>query len=346
MIAPVGATSFREAVRMAAETYQQLKATLGSRGLATGVGDEGGFAPALDSNEAPLELLVTAIEAARYRPGADIAISLDPASSEFYSGGAYRLAGENRALTPAEMVSYWEQLIDRYPIVLLEDGMAEDDWDGWRLLTERLGGRVQLVGDDVFVTNPEILRRGIDAGIANSVLIKLNQIGTLTETLEAMRIAREAGYRCFVSHRSGETEDTTIAGRPLAPLGAERSQPRLDDGLGPYAPVRRGDRSARRSSAKPLLPAARGPIAVQRGHHRPQSGTLKLRASRPAAEALHEGQEQAFDLFVVPGPAVAVAAILEAEPELGGPAFDAAGAADRIPQGLPARLFELLALGP
>ena len=211
MIAPVGASSFAQALRMGAETYQQLKGTLRSRGLATGVGDEGGFAPALHDNAAPLELLVAAIEAAGYRPGEEIAIALDPAASEFFSDGAYRLAGEDRTLSSAEMVDYWEQLVDRYPIVLLEDGMAEDDWDGWARLTERLGDRVQLVGDDIFVTNPAILRRGIDAGIANSILIKLNQIGTLTETLETMALAREAGYRCFVSHRSGETDDAFIA---------------------------------------------------------------------------------------------------------------------------------------
>jgi enolase len=211
MIAPLGASSFAQAVRMGAETYHQLKGTLRSRGLATGVGDEGGFAPALHNNEAPLELLVAAIEAAGYRPGEEIAIALDPAASEFFSDGAYRLAGEDRTLSSAQMVDYWEQLVDRYPIVLIEDGMAENDWDGWARLTERLGDRVQLVGDDIFVTNPAILRRGIDAGIANSILIKLNQIGTLTETLETMALAREAGYRCFVSHRSGETDDAFIS---------------------------------------------------------------------------------------------------------------------------------------
>jgi enolase len=211
MIAPLGADSFTQALRMGAETYHQLKNTLRSRGLATGVGDEGGFAPALHSNEAPLELLVAAIEAAGYRPGEEIAIALDPAASEFFTDGAYRLAGEGRTLTSAEMVDYWEQLIDRYPIVLIEDGMAEDDWEGWARLTERLGKRIQLVGDDIFVTNPGILRRGIDAGIANSILIKLNQIGTLTETLETVALAREEGYRAVVSHRSGETDDSFIA---------------------------------------------------------------------------------------------------------------------------------------
>ena len=211
MIVPVGAESFAGAMRIATETYQQLKRTLHSRGLATGVGDEGGFAPALESNEAPLELLVSAIESAGYRPGADVAIAIDPASSEFFSDGAYRLTGEGRTLSSAELVDYWEALVGRYPIVLLEDGMAEDDWDGWRMLTERLGQRVQLVGDDVFVTNPAILQRGIDAGIANSILIKLNQIGTLTETLETIALAHAADYRAVVSHRSGETEDALIA---------------------------------------------------------------------------------------------------------------------------------------
>jgi enolase len=211
MIAPLGASSFAHALRMGAETYHHLKGTLRSRGLATGVGDEGGFAPELHDNEAPLELLVAAIETAGYRPGEDIAIALDPAASEFFRDGAYRLTGEGRTLSSGEMVDYWAQLVDRYPIVLIEDGMAEDDWDGWARLTQRLGDRVQLVGDDIFVTNPAILRRGIDAGIANSILIKLNQIGTLTETLQTMAIAREAGYRCFVSHRSGETDDAFIA---------------------------------------------------------------------------------------------------------------------------------------
>ena len=211
MIVPLSADSFAQALRMCAETYHQLKRELRSRGLASGVGDEGGFAPSLDSNEAPLELLVSAIEATGRRPGEDIAIAVDPASSEFFSDGAYRLAAEGRTLSPREMVDRWEELIERYPIVLLEDGMAENDWDGWKHLTERLGRRVQLVGDDIFVTNPAILQRGIDAGIANSILIKLNQIGTLTETLDTIAVARRAGYRAVVSHRSGETEDSTIA---------------------------------------------------------------------------------------------------------------------------------------
>jgi enolase len=211
MIVPVGAASFTEAMRMATETYHRLKATLNSRGLATGVGDEGGFAPALESNEAPLELLVSAIEAAGYKPGEEIAIAMDPAASEFFHDGAYVLAGEGRTLSSPQMVDYYAQLIERYPIISIEDGMAENDWEGWAALTERLGKRIQLVGDDVFVTNPAILARGIDAGIANSILIKLNQIGTLTETLDTIAMAHTAGYTAVISHRSGETEDALLA---------------------------------------------------------------------------------------------------------------------------------------
>jgi len=211
MIAPVGAASFADAARMGAEVYQQLKSTLKQQGLSAAVGDEGGFAPALHSNEAPLELLVTAIDAAGYRPGDEVAICLDPAASELFKDGRYELTGEGRSLSSEEMVDLWESVADRYPVLLLEDGMAEQDWDGWKLLTDRIGDRVQLVGDDIFVTNPAILRQGIDRGIGNSILIKLNQIGTLSETLDTMALARDNGYRCFVSHRSGETEDTFIA---------------------------------------------------------------------------------------------------------------------------------------
>jgi enolase len=211
MIAPVGAGSFAQAIQMGAEVYHQLQRTLRSRGLSTAVGDEGGFAPALPSNEAPLELLVSAISTAGYRPGTDLAICLDPAASEFFKDGRYELAGEQRSLSSAEMVIYWSAITERYPVVSLEDGMAEQDWDGWRQLTERLGSRLQLVGDDIFVTNPAILREGIERGVANSILIKLNQIGTLTETLDTIELAREAGYRAVISHRSGETEDTFIA---------------------------------------------------------------------------------------------------------------------------------------
>jgi enolase 1/2/3 len=216
MVAPIGAGSFADALRMGAEVYQELKATLKQRGLSSAVGDEGGFAPSLDSNEAPLELLVAAIEAAGYRPGDDVAICLDPAASEFFQDGRYELKCESRSLSSAEMIELWADISTRYPVLFLEDGLAEGDWDGWKQLTDVVGDRLQLVGDDVFVTNPDILRKGIERGIANSVLIKLNQIGTLTETLDTIALARDAGYRCVISHRSGETEDTFIADLAVA----------------------------------------------------------------------------------------------------------------------------------
>ena len=212
MIVPLGAPSFREALRWATEVFHTLAGVLKKRGLATGVGDEGGFAPNLENNEAPLKLLVEAIEKAGYQPGAQIAIALDPAASEFFKGGLYVLEGEGgRSLAPAEMVEYYAGLVDRYPIVSIEDGLAEDDWEGWSLITKRLGQRIQLVGDDLFVTNVERLARGIREGVANSILIKLNQIGTLSETLSAIEMAHRAGYTAVISHRSGETEDVTIA---------------------------------------------------------------------------------------------------------------------------------------
>jgi enolase len=216
MILPVGASSLREAVRYGAEVFHALKKVLSDRGLATGVGDEGGFAPDLPSNEAAIELLLEAIVKAGFTPGRDIYLGLDVASSEFYRDGAYDLASEGRRFRAAEFVDYLARWVDQHPILSIEDGMAEGDWEGWRLLTERLGSRVQLVGDDIFVTNTEILRQGIDAGIANAILIKLNQIGTLTETLDAIQMAHAAGYRAVVSHRSGETEDTTIADLAVA----------------------------------------------------------------------------------------------------------------------------------
>ncbi len=212
MIAPVGAPRFREGLRWAAEVFHTLAGVLKKRGLATGVGDEGGFAPNLESNEAPLRLLVEAIEQAGYEPGGQIALALDPAASEFFKDGAYVLAGEGgRRLSPSGMVDYYAGLVERYPIVSIEDGLAEDDWEGWSLITRKLGGRIQLVGDDLFVTNIERLARGIREGVANSILIKLNQIGTLSETLSAIEMAHRAGYTAVVSHRSGETEDVTIA---------------------------------------------------------------------------------------------------------------------------------------
>jgi enolase len=216
MIVPCGAGSFAECLRMGAEVFHALKGTLHERGLATAVGDEGGFAPDLSSNEEALKMLVAGIEAAGYRPGEDVAIALDPAASEIYHDGAYVLEHEGRTLSAAELTDYWADLAGRYPIVSLEDGMDEEDWDGWRVLTERLGSSLQLVGDDIFVTNTERLRRGIDSGVGNSILIKVNQIGTLTETLQAVAMARDAGYTAVMSHRSGETEDVTIADLAVA----------------------------------------------------------------------------------------------------------------------------------
>ncbi len=216
MIVPVGARSFSEALRMAVEVFHSLKKTLHDRGLGTAVGDEGGFAPNLKSNADALEMLIAGIRAAGYVPGDQIAIALDPAVSELYENGAYRLQHEGRTLSADELASYWTELAGRYPIISLEDGMAEEDWAGWSTLTDKLGNRLQLVGDDLFVTNTERLKRGIDSGVANSILIKVNQIGTLTETLAAIRMAREAGYSAVISHRSGETEDVTIADLAVA----------------------------------------------------------------------------------------------------------------------------------
>ncbi len=216
MIVPVGASSFHEALRVASEIYHNLKRTLHDRGLATAVGDEGGFAPDLDSNEAALQALVEGIEAAGYRPGEDVAIALDPATSELFRDGAYLLEHEGRSLSAGEMADYWAEIVARYPIVSLEDGMDEEDWAGWKALTDRVGDSVQLVGDDVFVTSTERLRRGIESGVANAILVKVNQIGTLTETLDAVRTAREAGYAVVISHRSGETEDVSIADLAVA----------------------------------------------------------------------------------------------------------------------------------
>jgi enolase len=216
MVVPCGAPSFSESLRMGTEVFHALKKTLHDRGLGGGVGDEGGFAPNLGSNEEALQMLVAGIESAGYTPGEDVAIALDPAASEVFSGGSYVLEHEGRTLSADDMAAYWAQLVDRYPILSLEDGMDEEDWDGWKALTDRLGDRIQLVGDDLFVTNTERLRRGIESGVANSILIKVNQIGTLTETLDAVRTAREAGYSAVMSHRSGETEDVTIADLAVA----------------------------------------------------------------------------------------------------------------------------------
>ena len=216
MVMPVGAASFGEGLRWGAETYQALKKVLAAKGLSTSVGDEGGFAPNLPSNEDAVQVLVEAIEAAGYVPGDQIAIALDAASTEFFTEGGYRLAGEDRTLVSEAFAGYLADLCDRYPIVSVEDGMSEEDWDGWATLTGALGGRVQLVGDDVFVTNVDRLTRGIEAGVANAVLIKVNQIGTLTETLDTVELATRSGYASVMSHRSGETEDTTIADLAVA----------------------------------------------------------------------------------------------------------------------------------
>jgi len=277
MIVPVGGRTFGEALRMAVEVFHHLKATLRSRGLSTAVGDEGGFAPDLTSNAEALEVLMAAITAAGYTAGEQVAIALDPAVSELYRNGAYVLEHEGRSLSAAELASYWEELVSRYPILSLEDGMAEDDWDGWKVLTERLGSRVQLVGDDLFVTNTERLKRGIDEGIANSILIKVNQIGTLTETLAAIRMAREAGFTAVISHRSGETEDVTIADLAVAtgcgqiktgaPTRSERVAKynqllRIEEALGSGATYPGRSAFERRPATRPAgpPPAERAPL--------------------------------------------------------------------------------------
>ena len=250
MIVPVNTRTFADALRVGAEVYASLKRVLRDRKLATGVGDEGGFAPDLASNAEALAIIMEAITAAGYKPGDDVALALDVASTEFYRDGAYHLDGEGRTLSREEMVSYLADLADEFPIVSIEDGMSEEDWEGWKLLTDRLGGTVQLVGDDLFVTNTQRLSRGIDEGIANSILVKLNQIGTLSETLSAIELAWRAGYTAIISHRSGETEDTLIADLAVAtgagqiktgaPSRSERVAKynrllRIEDQLGPAA---------------------------------------------------------------------------------------------------------------
>ncbi len=216
MVVPVGAESFSEALRMGTEVFHHLKRTLSRAGFSTAGGDEGGFAPDLESNEAALTMLMEAIGASGYAPGTQVAIALDPATSELYEGDRYVLEHEGRTLAAEELAAYWADLADRYPIISIEDGMAEEDWDGWSVLTDQIGNRIQLVGDDLFVTNTQRLKRGIDAGVGNAILVKVNQIGTLTETFAAIRMAREAGYAAVMSHRSGETEDVTIADLAVA----------------------------------------------------------------------------------------------------------------------------------
>lgn len=211
MIMPVGASTFSEALRMGTEVFHNLKTVLKKDGLNTAVGDEGGFAPDLKTNEDAIKYIIKAIEKAGFKPGKDIYIALDPAATEFYKGGKYNLKGEGKVLTPTEMVDYYKNLTEKYPIISIEDGMAEEDWDGWKKLTDKIGSKVQLVGDDLFVTNTARLKKGIELGVTNSILIKVNQIGTLSETLDAIEMAKTAGYTAVISHRSGETEDTTIA---------------------------------------------------------------------------------------------------------------------------------------
>ena len=260
MIVPVGAASFSEGLRWGSETYQALKKLLKERGLATALGDEGGFAPDLESNEAALQLLVEAISAAGYAPGEEIALALDVASTEFYGDGVYNLAGEGKAFSPAEFGGYLAGLCDRYPVVSIEDGMAEDDWEGWAALTASLGSRVQLVGDDLFVTNPRRLERGINESIANSILVKLNQIGTLTETLDTMALAARSGYTCVVSHRSGETEDPFIASLAVA-TGAgqiKTGAPARSDRVAKYNELLRIEETLGEGAVYPRFPRRAG----------------------------------------------------------------------------------------
>ncbi len=260
MIVPVGAASFAEALRWGAETYHALKGLLHERGLGTAVGDEGGFAPNLGANEEALAILVEAIEAAGRRPGEEVAVALDPATSELYEDGAYRLAGEGRVLSGEELARYWADVVERYPVVSLEDGMAEEDWEGWATLTALVGERVQLVGDDIFVTNVDRLERGIASRVANAVLVKVNQIGTLTETFLTMRAAAGAGYRSVVSHRSGETEDTTIADLAVATNCGQikTGAPARSDRVAKYNQLLRIEDSLGESASYPGLRAFAG----------------------------------------------------------------------------------------
>jgi enolase len=260
MVMPVGAASFSEALRWGTETYHALRSILHERGMSTAVGDEGGFAPDLPQNEDAIKLLLEAIERAGRAPGEEIALALDPATSELWDDGAYVLAGEGRTLSSAELVDYWVELADRYPIVSIEDGMAEEDWDGWAACTKALGERVQLVGDDIFVTNAEILERGIREGVANSILVKLNQIGTLTETLDTVALATRAAYSTVISHRSGETEDTTIADLVVAVNAGQikTGAPARSDRVAKYNQLLRIEEDLGESATFPGLAALSG----------------------------------------------------------------------------------------
>lgn len=260
MLMPVGAASFSEALRWGTETYHALRAMLAERGMSTAVGDEGGFAPDLPQNEDAVKLLLEAIERAGRIPGEEIALALDPATSELWDDGAYVLPGEGRTLSSAELVDYWVELVDRYPIVSIEDGMAEEDWDGWAACTKALGGRVQLVGDDIFVTNAAILERGIREGVANAILVKLNQIGTLTETLDTVALANGAAYGTVISHRSGETEDTTIADLVVAVNAGQlkAGAPARSDRVAKYNQLLRIEEDLGESAGFPGLAALAG----------------------------------------------------------------------------------------
>jgi enolase len=260
MVMPVGAASFSEALRWGTETYHALRTILNERGMSTAVGDEGGFAPDLPQNEDAIKLLLEAIERAGRLPGEEIALALDPATSELWDDGTYVLAGEGRTLSSEELVDYWVELADRYPIVSIEDGMAEEDWDGWAACTKALGGRVQLVGDDIFVTNAEILERGIREGVANSILVKLNQIGTLTETLDTVALAAGAAYSTVISHRSGETEDTTIADLVVAVNAGQikTGAPARSDRVAKYNQLLRIEEDLGESASFPGLAALSG----------------------------------------------------------------------------------------
>jgi enolase len=264
---PVGAASFSEALRWGAETYHALRALLAERNLATAVGDEGGFAPDLPTNEDAVTLLVEAIKLAGRVPGEDIALAMDPATSELWRDGSYVLAGEGRTMSSAELVDYWVDLVQRFPIVSIEDGMAEEDWDGWARLTQAIGDRVQLVGDDIFVTNSTLLGRGIRESVANAILIKLNQIGTLTETLDTIALANRSGYRSVISHRSGETEDTSIADLAVAVNAGQikAGAPARSDRVAKYNQLLRIEEDLGQSATFPGRAALASPAAGAHG---------------------------------------------------------------------------------
>ena len=319
MLMPVGAASFAEALRWGSETYHALRSLLAQRGLSTAVGDEGGFAPDLPQNEDAVKLLLEAIESAGRVPGEEIALALDPATSELWKDGAYVLAGEGRTLSPAELVDYWVDLVDRYPIVSIEDGMAEEDWDGWAAHTKALGDRIQLVGDDVFVTNAEILERGVREGVANAILIKLNQIGTLTETLDTVALANRSSYATVISHRSGETEDTTIADLVVAVNAGQikTGAPARSDRVAKYNQLLRIEEDLGQSASFPgraALSARRGPAWLGLSDRARASDEAPRRsrgvAPGPASAARRRGRVSRRPVRVVPGQ-------FAAEPALG-----------------------------